>query len=211
MKKYFLTGLATLLPLAITLLIAYFIIDFLTRPFVGLIEDIFKYYGAYLGNLTAHRELLLWISRFIALILLVISIFLLGVLVRKLFLHYLVDLTHKIFLRIPVLRSVYKATKQIADLILTQGQKFFKKTVLIRFPSSKSCALAFEMAKPPKTIAENLSSDDLKTLFVPTAPHPISGFLLIAEERDIKEVNIPPEDVFKFLISCGIYHPDEKS
>lgn len=211
MKKYFLTGLATLLPLTITLLIAYFIIDFLTRPFVGLIEDLFKYYGPYLGKLAAHTGLMLWISRLIALTLLIVSIFLLGFLVRKLFLHYLVELTHKIFLRIPVLRTIYKTTKQIADLVLDQKEKFFKKTVLMKFPNTKSCALAFQMAKPPRSVEEKLSPSEWQTLFVPTAPHPISGFLLIADERDVKEVDISPEDVFKFLISCGIYHPNEKS
>jgi len=209
MKKYFLTGLVTLLPLAVTLLLFYFFIDLLTRPFVGLIEDLLTHYKDYLGHLVNHRELLLWLSRFVALILLFLTIFLLGFLVRKLFLHYFVDLAHRIFQKIPLVRTIYKTTKQVAEIALADDQKFFKKSVLLNFPHDQTRAMGFQTSEAPESVKKALSDEDWHSVFIPTSPHPISGFLILASSRDVREIDVSTEDVFKFLVSCGVYRPNQ--
>lgn len=88
-----------------------------------------------------------------------------------------------------------------------EDQKIFKKSVLIKFPHSKATAMGLLAEEAPECVKLALSDEELKTIFVPTSPHPISGFLLICQNRDIKEIDISTEDVFKFLISCGIYQP----
>ena len=50
----------------------------------------------------------------------------------------------------------------------------------------------------------------LQSVFVPTAPHPISGFLVMYSEHEVKALDIETEDLFKFLLSCGVVKPGEK-
>jgi len=46
-------------------------------------------------------------------------------------------------------------------------------------------------------------------VFVPTAPHPMSGFVLLTPQKIVIPVDVSVEDAFKFLISCGVIHPGE--
>ena len=214
MKKYFLTGLVSLLPLAITLIIFYFVIDILTAPFVGAVEDILLRFDTHLGRLPQHKEVLLWISRFIVLIGLVVFIFFLGFITRRFFFHYFVNLTHKIFSKIPLIRTIYKATRQITEAALSQGEKFFKQSVLVKFPHSKATAMGFLTSRAPSEVEsrlkDELSDEEMQSIFVPTSPHPISGFLLMMGDSQVRPINASAEDVFKFLVSCGVFHPEEK-
>ena len=52
---------------------------------------------------------------------------------------------------------------------------------------------------------------NLEAVFVPTAPHPVSGFLLMYNKNEINKTDIDTEDLFKFLLSCGIYSPESKT
>ena len=101
MKKTFLAGLAILLPIAVTLFVVIFIVDFLTAPFVGIVEDFITKQGT--TELAAyHKYLLLFASRVIVLILFLTLVFILGILGRKLFFSWLINLTHRIFYKIPI-------------------------------------------------------------------------------------------------------------
>ncbi|MDX8431604.1 MAG: DUF502 domain-containing protein [Candidatus Algichlamydia australiensis] len=211
MKKYFITGLATLLPLTITAIIVIWIIKLLTAPFVGLVEDFFHQFDAQIYKFIAHRELFLWTSRIIALILLVIFIVVLGFCTQKLFLGYFVRITDRIFERIPLVRFIYRTTREVSEAVLGKTENVFKNCVLVKFPHSKAHALGFKTAKAPKEVEKKLPDcKDVHSVFVPTAPHPISGFLLLMEQEQISQVDMKGEEVLKFLVSCGLFDPKEK-
>ena len=52
--------------------------------------------------------------------------------------------------------------------------------------------------------------ENLQTVFVPTSPHPVSGFLMMYDDNEVQKTDIETEDLFKFLLSCGMYHPEEE-
>lgn len=211
MKKYFITGLATLLPLTVTLIVVIWIIKLLTAPFVGLVEDFFHQFDAQLYQFTTHKDLFLWTSRIIALILLAIFIFLLGFCTQKLFFSYFVNLTNRIFERIPLVRIIYRTTREVSHAVFNKTENLFKKCVLVKFPHSKAHALGFQTAKAPEEIQKKLTDcENVHSVFIPTAPHPISGFLLMMEKEQIKEVDLKGDELLKFLVSCGLFDPEEK-
>lgn len=214
MKKPFLAGVAILLPITITTIVIVFFIDLLTAPFAGLVEDMIASREGQIAE--KHHYLLLIVSRLIILILLTISIFLLGILGRYLFFSYLMKLTNWVFKKIPIVKTIYQITSDITKKVFSEKEKgLFKETVLIPFPHENTYALGFLSNHIPKAVCETkdkrIQEKTFKPIFVPTAPHPISGFLLMYSEDDVKAVDIKTEDVFKFLISCGIFHPGEKS
>lgn len=202
MKKYILSGLIILLPIAITIWIARFFFDILTTPFMGLIELTLDQQGI----ATAGHPGLVFACRLLILILIFFLIFLIGFVAQRLFFNWLIKLADRLFMRIPVIKSIYKIAVEIIKSLLSPGAKPFKKTVMLDFPDKDSKALGFYTGDVPEQVAKG---DNLKTIFLPTAPHPISGFLLISPEKALKDVDISIEDVFKILVSCGTYRPGE--
>lgn len=209
MKKTFLAGLATLLPIAITFFVVLFIVDFLTAPFVGIIEDLITHHGT--TELASHHKyLLLFISRVIVLILFLVLVFILGVLGRKIFFSWFINLTHRVFYKIPIIKTIYKITRELSNSVFSEKKKtLFKGTVSVPFPNSKTKALGLLSGNPPSEV--DAVKENLQTVFVPTSPHPISGFLMMYDDKEVQKTTIETEDLFKFLLSCGMYHPGEET
>lgn len=208
MKKTFLAGLATLLPIAITFFVILFIVDFLTAPFVGVIEELITHHGE--AELAArHKYFLLFASRIIVLILFLALIFILGILGRKIFFSWFISLTDRIFYKIPIIKTIYKITREISNSVFSEKKKaLFKGTVAVPFPNSKAKALGLLSGDPPDEVSEK--KENLQTVFVPTSPHPVSGFLMMYDDNEVQKTDIETEDLFKFLLSCGMYHPEEE-
>lgn len=201
MKRTFFTGLIIFLPVAITFFLVRFVLDILTEPFIGIFEDL-------LNSHNYNSDLFLFLSRVLIIFLLFTFILLLGALARKFFFSYFVKLMNRLFAKIPIVKSIYRLTKEVVENLFKLDQTPFKKTVLMSFPHQKAKVLAFFTGRAPE-VAEKITGTPLHSIFIPTAPHPISGFVLLVEENDFKEVDISTEDVFKFLVSCGAYEREK--
>ncbi len=198
MKKYLLTGLAILLPFVLTIAIIVYLFDLFTEPFLGIVQSIFP-----------NERISIFISRLIVFALLVLLIFILGFFARKFFFRALLNWSNALFSRIPFIKGIYKLTKDVTNAMFTEGKKTFKETVLIPFPSGDSHALGFITGEIPERLKQVLSETEV-SVFVPTAPQPISGFLLLSPRKFLHPVDITTEETFKFLLSCGTFHPGEE-
>ncbi len=208
MKKYFFTGLITLLPIAITAIIIFFLLDILTAPFVGFVEDFFRALGDRAPRFVHHEKMLLFISRIIVLVLLFFTIFLFGVIGRHFFMGIITKKINKLLSKIPFIKTIYRVSQDVATNFFAEGKKYFQGSVIIPFPHKDSNALALLSGDAPKEIRTRMG-EGFKSVFVPTAPHPISGFLLMLSDDQIKPVDITTEDMIKLLVSCGIYEPNQ--
>lgn len=209
MKKYFLTGLVIFAPIALTVMVAMYLFDLLTAPFIGMIEGLLKMVeGPTKEGIFLHEGLILFLSRVVALIVLFFFIILLGYLGHKFFFDTLLRLTNSLFLKIPFIKGVYRISKDVTKAFFTQTGKTFKSTVLIPFPHKDTHALGFVTGDVPEPIKKLLKDADT-AVFVPTAPHPLSGFILMTKREDFQEVDITTEEAFKFLVSCGVSQPGE--
>jgi uncharacterized membrane protein len=209
MKKYFLTGLIILTPFALTLMIAIYLFDLLTTPFVGLVEGVVTTLAkATATGLIQHKGFILFLSRVIALGTLLLFILLLGFLGRKFFFDTLIHWTNAIFLKIPFVKNVYRVSKDVTKAFFAQTDKTFKKTVLLPFPHKETYSIGFVTGNIPEPIKRLLKDADL-VVFVPTAPHPFSGFIVLTSKQEAQEVDITTEEAFKFLVSCGVVMPGE--
>jgi len=198
MKKCFITGLIILLPIAFTLWILFFFLDFLTEPFVGIAEELFH------SILPRHQGLIIFASRLIIIAGFICLIFLLGFIGQKFFFRTLLRFTEKIFSKIPLVKTIYRLFREITHAVVKTESKAFKSTVLAPFPMEKSKALGLVINDLPTPLLEK---EKLKSVFIPTSPHPISGFLLMFPEDSLEPLDVSTEDVFKILLSCGIVQP----
>ena len=204
MKKTFFSGLAILLPIAITLLIVFFFINLLTDPFVEIIEETISKFGKEIA--LKHRYILVSISRIIALIFIFLLTLFLGFLGRRIFFNWFFSLTHKLFLRLPMIKSIYKVTSEVSKNFIEKRQAYFHGTVFVPFPHDNCYAFGLLSGDPPHEITthEKIRGKNLKSVFVPTSPHPISGFILMYESNEINKTEITGEELIKFLLSFGM-------
>lgn len=209
MKKYFFTGFITLLPLALTIVIASWLFDLFTAPLVGITEAlIMSCKNKWDLCLTSHHTLVVFLSRVFAFIFLLAIIFILGFFARKFFINFFLRITDKVFSRIPLIRTIYRLSHDITKAVFSENKKTFQETVLVPFPHHDALAIAFVTGNIPNIFKEKVDADVV--VFVPTAPHPMSGFVLLTPRKMAVPVDVTVEEAFKFIIYCGTLHPGEQ-
>ena len=121
----------------------------------------------------------------------------------------LLRISERLLHRMPFIRSVYSATKQIFQTILAHKSEAFRQVVLIEYPRRGMWALGFVTSHTEGEI-QNLSGDDLVNVFLPTTPNPTSGFLLFVPRNDTVVLTMTVEEAAKTIISGGIVTPPDR-
>jgi uncharacterized membrane protein len=109
--------------------------------------------------------------------------------------------------RVPLARPIYRASAQIFQAVLQREEKLFQRCVLIPFPSSGSWAVAFETAAAPVEVAESMGEPAV-SVFLPTAPNPTTGYLIVLPSRSVRRLRMSVEDGLKLVLSAGVAVPD---
>jgi uncharacterized membrane protein len=115
----------------------------------------------------------------------------------------------RILSRLPVVRSIYSAIKQIMDTVFSQRSQAFREAVLVEYPRRDLWIIAF-ITGETKGEVKNLHADDIINIYVPTTPNPTSGFLLFVPKRDIIPLSMSVDEALKMVISTGIVTPTDR-
>lgn len=192
MRNYFLAGILVTAPVGITFWIAWNLIEFVDNWVRGLLPfswrpDIHLPFGIPGVGL---------IMAFV--VLTVIGFVTAGFLGRV-----LTGYSERLLARVPVVRSIYSATKQIFETVLAQSSAAFSQVCLVEYPSRGVWAVGFVTGQ---TVGEVQSLTDETTInvFVPATPNPTTGFLLFVPQRDVHILNMTVEEGIKLVISGGI-------
>ena len=117
--------------------------------------------------------------------------------------------TERALARMPVIRSVYGAVKQIMETILQQQSNAFRQVVLFEYPRRGSWALGFITGETQGEV-QNLTSDDVLNVFLPTTPNPTSGYLLFIPKKELVILDMTVEEGIKMVVSGGIVTPPDR-
>ncbi len=204
-KKYFLTGLVILLPLALTFAIVAFIFNFLTDPFVGAVQGIFEYFGLLETGFLflTPSQVQVAASKLIILALLFLFTVFLGAVGRWFFIYYLLKLWDHILHSIPFVSTIYKTCQDVISTMFASKSKSFKQVVMVPFPKPDTWSLGLVTQENLPGLPDS-ETKNMVAVFVPTTPNPTSGFLMIFDENDIIYMDMSVEDAFKYVISCGV-------
>ena len=111
----------------------------------------------------------------------------------------------------PVIRSVYRGLKQIAEAVVNQSERSFDKVCLIEYPRQGLWAISFYSNDAQGEIKQRSEGGDkIISVFLPTTPNPTSGFLLFVAEEDVIYLDMSVEDAAKLVISAGLVYPQSK-
>lgn len=210
MKKHLITGLAILLPILLTLLVIIFLIEIFTSPFLGIVHAVLYFLDSKILYLHDHEIILLFISRIIVLLFLFFFILALGYFGNKLFFKWVLHTFHQVMMKIPFIKKIYKSIRDIIKTFFSERGKVFQNSVVVNFPYDNSYMMGFQSEEIPDKIIEKLPHlKGGKTVFIPTAIHPTSGFLVMSHPKNIHITEMTTEEVLKCLISAGLIVPKE--
>ncbi len=111
--------------------------------------------------------------------------------------------------RIPVVRSIYSAAKNFAEIVFSDSNQSFKKVLLIQYPRKGLYSLAFQTADELGEV-QGRTGEDVICCFVPTTPNPTSGFIIVVPRRDATVLDMEVDEALKMIISLGVVVPKWK-
>lgn len=194
-KKYFSAGLLLWIPLAVT---------------VWVIESIIRWSDSLLSLLPPkmHPDAFLGFHiPGIGLVIAGIVILVTGVLVANMIGQWVLRAWESLLEKIPFVRPIYSGVKQILQTVLSDQTQSFNEVALIEFPRPGVWTYGFIVAEPTAQTEKELAGENLVTVFVPTAPNPTSGYVLIVERSALRPTTATVDEAFKFHISLGVMSP----
>ena len=195
-KRYLIAGLLVWLPLGVTIVVIKFLVELFDKTLL-LIPAAYRpdvLFGVDIPG--------------VGLLVSILIILITGVFVANLLGSKIVKLWESFLSRIPLVRSIYQAVKQIAEAVFGSGDQTFEKVYLIEYPREGLWTLAFQTSTHVGEAQRKTELEDVVNLFVPTTPNPTSGFYIIASKKEVRELSINVDDALKMLISGGVVVPD---
>ena len=198
LRAYFLAGVLVTAPLSFTLYVAWLFVGFVDNTVTGLLPPRFN-----------PETYLPFSLPGIGVVTVVVFLVVMGWLTAGFLGRFLLRTSESIVNRIPAVRQIYAATKQILETVLSQQSQAFREVVLVEYPRRGIWAVGFITGLTQGEV-QNLTHDTLVNVFLPTTPNPTSGFLLFVPKRDLVVLNMTVEEGIKMVISGGIVTPPDR-
>jgi uncharacterized membrane protein len=196
LRNYFLTGLVVAGPVAVTLWIIWWFVtwvDNLVRPIIP---------APYLPE----TYLPFTIPGF-GLIIAFFALTMLGFLTANFVGTRLVGFGDSLLNHMPIVRPIYRTTKQIFQTLFSGSESSFRHVGLVEFPAPGMWSLVFLTQPPTAPIAKHLPQTEHVSAFLPCTPNPTTGFFFYVPKRDVIDLDITVEQAMSLLISAGIIQP----
>lgn len=196
MRKYFITGLLILVPLAITAWVLNLVISTMDQSLL------------FVPHRWQPRTLFGFDIPGLGTLLTVVIVFLTGLLTNNLVGNYVLRVWEKLLKRIPLVNSLYSSVKQVSDTLLSSSGNAFRKAVMIPYPHQNSYTIAFLTGTPGGDVKNHLVGDYV-SVYVPTTPNPTSGFFLMMARKDVVELDMTVDAALKYIVSMGVVAPED--
>ncbi|KKM08602.1 hypothetical protein SY88_23050 [Clostridiales bacterium PH28_bin88] len=189
LRKFFLTGIVVLLPLVVTI----YVLVTTFRLMDGLLGGIIR---VVVGHPLPGLGVLLTIG----------LVLLAGMVATNVIGKRLIAFMEHLVNRIPLVKSIYGATKQIIDAFSLQTSNAFQRVALVEYPRQGVYAVGFVTGNGMGEVQEK-TAEEVINIFVPTTPNPTSGMLVLVPRKDVTFLEMSVEDGLKLIISGGVVTP----
>ncbi len=194
LRNYFIAGMLVTAPIAITL--------YVTLWFLNLIDsrvrDMLSFNDPYdKGYAVPGFGIVVAVVFFIGI----------GWLTRNYMGQLLLRMSEYVLAKMPIVRTIYAALKQIMETVVTTKNRAFRDVVMIEYPRKGIYCLGFLTGTTAGEV-EELTDEDTINVFLPTTPNPTSGFLLFVPRKDVQFLDMTVEAGIKMIVSAGIITPE---
>ena len=193
-KTYLFAGMVTVLPTVIVAYCIFWLFLFLDEMFIFVLSpvDYQKYYTPGFG-----------------IVLMILLFIVVGFFTTNFVGKIMNKLEKKIVNKVPFIKSMHAAIKQLLKSIVDkEGNNAFKQVVAIEYPRKGIWSIGF-ISGSSETIHERFATSKHYNIFVPTTPNPTSGFFLFVPEEEIIYLNMSIDVAMKLVITSGAVTPEK--
>ena len=193
-RRYLVAGILVWLPIGVTV--------FLLRILIGLMDRTLLF----LPEQYRPESLFGFGIPGLGFVLTILVVVLTGVFAANIVGRSLVNFWESVLDRIPVVRSIYSAAKNFAEVVFSDSSDSFKQVLLIEYPRKGLYSLAFQTSSELGEV-QGRTGEEVVCTFVPTTPNPTSGFIIIVPKKDIVLLDMEVDEALKMIISLGVVVP----
>lgn len=198
LRAYFLAGILITAPLGITIYIAWAFIAWVDRQVIPLLP----------AHYNPENYLPFGVPG-LGLVIVLVGLTAIGAITAGVLGRLFLSVSERLLNRMPVIRGVYSATKQILETVLANKATAFREVVLVEYPRRDAWVIGFITGTTEGEVQE-LTREEMVNIFVPTTPNPTSGFLLFVPRSDIVPLHMSVEEGIKMVVSGGIVTPPDR-
>lgn len=194
LRSWFFTGLLVTAPVLLTVYITWAAINLIDGQVASLVPGFSELRFANVPG--------------VGLVIGVVLITVIGAVAAGFLGRWIIKLGESILNRMPVVRSIYGASKQILETVISTQSDAFREVVLVEYPRKGLWVIGFVTGGTKAEVARRIDID-MVNVFVPTTPNPTSGFLLFCPRKDVIFMDMSVEDAVKLVVSGGIVTPPD--
>ena len=198
LRNYFFAGVLVTAPLAITV--------WLASEFVTFVDSKVTPYIPAKWNPESYLPFSL---PGLGVLVVVVGLVLIGFLTAGFLGRSMIASGERLLARMPVIRGLYSAVKQILETVFKEQSQAFREVVLLEYPRPDCWALGF-ITGPAEAGIQDLTPRDTVNIFLPTTPNPTSGFLLFLPRTAVRPLTMTVEEGIKMVVSGGIVTPPDR-
>lgn len=205
-RRYFVAGLLVWIPLGVTILLISFAVRQMDKS-IALIPA--KYQpGVMLAKLLGEPNPIADPVHIpgVGVLFILLVVVLTGIFVANVIGRTFVGGWESLMDRIPVVRSIYSAAKNFAEIVFSDSSNAFKNVLLVEYPRKGIFSLAFQTASELGEV-QGRTGEEVVGCFVPTTPNPTSGFIIIVPRKDVTVLDMDVDEALKMIISLGVVVP----
>jgi len=191
-RRYFVTGILVLLPLAVTV--------WLLWRIIGAVEG---------GVRSAMERLGLTYYVGYGFLVVIAVIFLAGLIAQNVIGRKLVQFMEGFVTKIPFVSKVYLTVQQIRDAFIGREHALFQSVAVVEYPRTGLYTICFVTSTAEGEV-QNKTEEHVVCVFVPTTPNPTSGYLLFVPQEDLIPLSMTVEEAMKLVISGGALIPPHR-
>ena len=193
-RRWLLSGLLVLVPLAITLAVLNWIVSTLDQTL--LILPVAWHPDRLLGFHLPGFGVLLTLG----------IVLLMGAVASNFLGNKLLMLGNALLRRIPIVRSIYSSVKQVSDTLFSENGNAFRKALLVQWPREGVWTIGFLTGLPGGDVVNHLP-DDYLSVYVPTTPNPTGGYFVMLKKTECIELKMSVDEALTYVISMGVVVP----
>ncbi|MCU0893323.1 MAG: DUF502 domain-containing protein [Rhodospirillales bacterium] len=195
LRAYLLAGVVITAPISITFYLAWMFITFVDARVTPLIPQAYN-----------PENYLPFALPGLGLVIVVVALTIIGALTAGFVGRLVMRFYDRVLGRMPVLRSIYSASKQIIETVVAHQSTAFREAVLVEYPRRGIWSIGF-LTGVTRGEVQKLTEEEVLNVFLPTTPNPTSGFLLFVPRGDLVILDMTVEEALKMVISGGIVTP----
>lgn len=194
LRGYFLAGILVTAPIGITIFLTWKFFAFVDNTVAGLIPPHY-YPHIYLPG--------------IGIAIAIVFFFLVGWFATNFLGRMFIRIAEYIVDRVPIIRNLYSAIKQIFETVMASQSQAFREVVMLEYPRKGVYSIGFVTGKSEGEV-QTATKNETINVFVPTTPNPTSGYLLFVPKQELIYLNMTVEEGVKLVVSAGIITPPER-